>query len=119
MAIRDQIQDEPNELFHEQNRVERIKKYIAANLSTDLSAATVSQKFELSVSSLQHIFKKHQQQTYQRYLEDTRMKKAFELITKDGKRIQEAMYETGYKYKSTFNSAFKKKFKHPPSYFQQ
>jgi AraC-like DNA-binding protein len=116
MAIRDQIQDEPNELFHEQNRLERIKKYIDDNLKGNLGAAIVAKKFELSVSSLLHIFKKHEQQTYQHYLENVRMKKAMELI-KAGKWIQEIMDATGYKYRSTFHKAFKRKFKHPPGYF--
>ena len=119
MAIRNEIQKDANAIFHEQSRVERIKNYIADNLQTDLSAVVVSKKFELSISSLLHIFKKHEQQTYQHYLEDTRMRKAFDLITKEGKRAQQAMYATGYKYRSTFNKAFNKKFKHPPGYFKK
>ncbi len=119
MNNRDQIQNEEHEKLHEKNRLGRIRQYIADNLTTNLHAAAISKKFELSVSSLQHIFKKHQKQTYQHYLEDIRMEKAFILITKERKRIKEVMYATGYKNRATFNNAFKKKFKHPPSYFQK
>lgn len=119
MSIPNEIKNEVNEILREQSRVEKISQYIADHLATDLSAAAVATKFGLSISSLQHIFKRHHQQTYQRYLEETRMMKAFELITKEGNRVQEAMYATGYKYKSTFNKAFKRKFKHPPGYFQK
>lgn len=118
MGIRNQIQDNINKTLHELRRVERVEQYIADNLQTDLSAATVAAKFELSVSSLQHLFKRHQQQTYQHYLQDIRIAKAFELV-KEGKRIKEIMYATGYKYRTTFNKAFKKKLKHPPGYFKE
>jgi|GEM_PF-4257910 len=35
MAIRNKIQDDANELFHEYNRVELIKKYIHDNIKSD------------------------------------------------------------------------------------
>ena len=119
MANRNQIQDDANELFHEYNRVELIKKYIHNNIKSDLRASILSRKFELSVSTLQHLFKKHQQQSYHRYVEEARMNKAFDMITKDGYRVQQTMYATGYKYRSAFNKAFKREFKHPPSFFQK
>jgi len=117
MGIRHQQQDESNELYQEYSRVEEVKKYISENIDSDLSAAVVSKKFELSVSSLQHLFKNNSGLSYHQYLEKIRMEKAFELINKEGKRVQQTMYATGYKYKSTFNKAFKKKYKFPPSYF--
>jgi len=119
MAIRNQIQDDANELFHEYNRVEIIKKYINDNIKSNLHATMISKRFELSVSSLQHLFKKYEGQSYRHYLEDTRMTKAFELITKEGKRINEAMYATGYHNRATFNGAFKKRFKHHPGRFRK
>ncbi|MEO5990291.1 MAG: helix-turn-helix domain-containing protein, partial [Ferruginibacter sp.] len=78
-----------------------------------------SQRFELSISSLQHLFKKYEDQTYHHYLEETRMAKAFVLITKKGKRINEAMYATGYHNRVTFNIAFKKRFELSPSHFRK
>ncbi|HUZ58984.1 MAG TPA: AraC family transcriptional regulator [Hanamia sp.] len=119
MVIRNQIQDDANELFHEYNRVAIIKKYIHDNIKSNLHATIISRKFELSISSLQHLFKKYEGQSYRHYLEDTRMTKAFELITKEGKRINEAMYATGYHNRVTFNIAFKTKFTYPPSYFRK
>ena len=118
MDTGNQIQDKSEEMFPEQTRLERIKKYIDLNLSFDLSAALVSKKFELSVSSLLHIFKKYEQQTYQHYLENGRMKKAMELI-KQGKWIQEIMDATGYKSRSAFYRAFKRIYKNSPRYFQK
>jgi AraC-like DNA-binding protein len=47
------------------------------------------------------------------------MANAFVLITKKGKRINEAMYATGYNNRVTFNIAFKKRFAFPPSHFRK
>jgi AraC-like DNA-binding protein len=114
-----QQQDESNELFQEYSRVEQVKKYITENIALDLRASVISGQFDLSISSLQHLFKKYDGQTYHQYLEDIRMKTAFFLITKEGKRISEAMYATGYHNRPTFNEAFKKKFKHRPGHFRK
>jgi AraC-type DNA-binding domain-containing proteins len=119
MSISNEIKNKEIEVLRDQSRVEKIRQYIADHLATDLSAATVAQTFGLSISSLQHIFKRYQQQTYQHYLEETRMTKAFELITQEDKRINEAMYATGYNNRVTFNIAFKKRFKHSPRHFKR
>lgn len=118
MAIPYHIQDEVNEMRLEQNRVEKIKTYLANNLTKDLSIAAVSQKFEVSASTLRHIFKNHQQQSYRHYLEGLRMDKALEFL-KEGKWVKEVMTATGYKNRSTFNNAFKKRFKYPASRFKK
>ncbi|MEO5650037.1 MAG: hypothetical protein ABIR03_08950, partial [Ginsengibacter sp.] len=60
MGIENQIQSEVNETRQGQSRVEKIKAYLSNNLTADLSTAAVSQKFDLSVSTLRHIFKNHQ-----------------------------------------------------------
>lgn len=119
MDFKDHILNESNDGHQEYNRVEEVKKYIAENIAADLRASVVSGKFELSVSSLQRLFKKYQGQAYHQYLEDIRMKTAFYLITKEGKRISEAMYAMGYNNRPTFNAAFKKKFKYHPSHFRK
>lgn len=103
---------------HEKSRIARIKKYLLNNLSTNLSARVVASQFEMSVSSLQHLFQKYQGQSYHEYLEEIRMTRAFDLITREGMRVQQAMFATGYKYKSTFNKSFKRRFGHSPGYFK-
>ena len=103
---------------HEKGRVEKIKEYLGGNLEKDLSMAVVATKFQLSVSSLQHIFKKYQQQSYRHYVESLRMAKALQLL-REGKWVKEVFDATGYKNRATFNNAFKKTFKHSPSYFRK
>jgi AraC family transcriptional regulator, regulatory protein of adaptative response / methylphosphotriester-DNA alkyltransferase methyltransferase len=108
-----------NSKNYEINRLERITKYISDNLQSDLKARVVAEHFMLSISSLQLLFKKYYGQSYHRCLEEIRIQKAFDLISNEGKRVQEAMYATGYKHKSTFNKAFRKIFLHSPGYYKK
>lgn len=117
MAFNDHIHDQANEVFNAQGAIETIKEYILTNLEKDLSIGTVSGKFAMSASTLKRLFKKYTGSSYHQYVEETRMEKAFELITK-GQRPQQTMYATGYHYRSSFNKAFKRRFKHPPGYFR-
>lgn len=94
-------------------RSDLIKQYIRENLTADLRAAAVAEKFNLSISTLQHIFKEHEKQTFGQYVTNTRMESAFQIIIQGG-RVKEAMYATGYKVKSTFNRVFKKTYGYPP-----
>ena len=96
----------------------RIEAYIHNNLSGDLRAAVVAERFDMSISSLLHIFKKHSRRTYRQYVADARMQAAYQILVRGG-RVKEAIYATGYKNRGTFNNAFKKKFKHPPRYFSK
>lgn len=84
----------------------------------DLSARAVAKRFELSVSSLQHFFRRFANQSFHKYVEEVRMGKAFELISEGNKRIKEVMYATGYHNRHSFNRAFKDKYGYPPSTFK-
>ena len=117
MANQNQIPIAENKNFHGGHRVKKIKRYLSDNMESDLSILTIAEKFEISTSSLRHIFKKYTNQSYHQYIEEIRMKKAYYLIRKQGKWVKEAMDATGYKYRSTFNAAFKKRFKYPPGHF--
>ena len=119
MDIPNHMHDGSIESLPEHNRLERIKKYISENLSSDLSLGMVADIFKISSSSLRYIFNKYQHQSYQQYVEGVRMKKAYELLTKDEMIIKEVMSVTGYKIRSTFYRAFIKHFKKPPHHFLQ
>jgi AraC-like DNA-binding protein len=119
MATGSQKYEAYDELYPEYNRVELIKHYVVEHLESDLSASVVANEFKISLSTLHHLFKKYGEQTYQRYVEEVRMNRAIYLITKEGFRINEAMYATGYRHRATFNAAFKRKFNHTPSHFRK
>ncbi|MEO8111302.1 MAG: AraC family transcriptional regulator [Ginsengibacter sp.] len=113
------IPNENNKLTREAQRVERIRQYLTQNLASDLHATTVAKKFRISLSSFHHLFKKYQGQSYHKYLEEIRMNKALALLQTEGIRIKEVMYATGYRNRSTFGNAFRKKFKNAPGYFKK
>jgi AraC-like DNA-binding protein len=100
-------------------RIESIKQFLSENLSADLHAGIVAGKFKLSLSAFHHLFKKYHHQSYRRYLEELRINTAFELLQKEGMRIKEVIYATGYKNRSTFSKAFKNRFKHSPGHFKK
>jgi AraC-like DNA-binding protein len=106
-----------NHLSARDKRVENIKAYVSQNITADLHAAAVAQKFKLSISSLHHLLKKNENVSYRQYVEKIKMQTAMNLLETGSMRIKEAMYATGYTNRKTFNRVFKKNFQHPPTYF--
>ena len=106
------------EALNHKSRVERVKEYVSANLAGDLSLGAVAEKCGLNKTTLRHVFKKEQHESYRNFVERKRMEKALQLL-KEGKWVKEVMPATGYKNRSTFNNAFIKAFKHPPSHFKK
>jgi len=111
------IQDSEKSFYYT-NRIERIMEYVLANLAEDLSIGTVAEKFDLNKNTLRHIFKKQQDESYHDYVERMRMDQAFQLLI-EGKWVKEVIAATGYKNRSTFNNAFKKRFNHTPGFFKK
>jgi len=88
------------------------------NLTADLSAGSVAQKFGLNESTLRYLFQSQEDESFHTYVERIRMNKAVQLLA-EGKWVKEAMREVGYKNRGTFNNAFKKRFKHTPGSFKK
>ena len=108
----------PDEFAHGKTRVEKVKEYVSENLAGDLRIITVSEKFNLNKSTLQHIFKEQQKETYREYVERMRMDKALHLL-KEGKWVKEVSLATGYNNRVAFYKAFKKRFQYSPGYFKK
>jgi AraC-like DNA-binding protein len=106
------------ELLYWKTRVEKVKEYVSENLAGDLRIITVSEKFNLNKSTLQHIFKEQQKETYREYVERMRMDKALHLL-KEGKWVKEVSLATGYNNRVAFYKAFKKRFQYAPGYFKK
>jgi AraC-like DNA-binding protein len=113
------IKDAQHKFSKEQQRVDNIKLYVVQSLSADLHANAVASKFNISISSLQHLFTQYEHKAFHQFVEDARMARACELLQVTGARIKEVMYAAGYRNRKTFRNAFKKKFGNPPSYFQK
>ena len=107
-----------DEFPHWKTRVEKVKEYVLENLAGDLRITTVCKKFNLNKFTLQHIFKAQQKETYHEYVERIRMNKALQLL-QEGKWVKEVMPATGYRNWSTFEKAFKRRFKYAPVFFKK
>lgn len=101
----------------ERKFVDRVELYVAKNIRQNMRVTEIAARFSISPASLQRLCHKYLQQSFRKYLEDTRMKLAMKLLRR-GKSVKEAMYAVGYRYRSTFNNAFIRKYHFPPSYFK-
>jgi len=116
--VKNKIANENNTAKPALLRLQKIQLYLSQNLSANLHAANVASQFNMSISSLLHLFNKHQRGSYHRYVESVRIEKAMELLQTKSMTVKEVMYAAGYKNRATFNNAFKKKFKYPASHFK-
>lgn len=98
-------------------RVKKIVHYIEGHLHESIRVREVAERSGISISTIEHYFAAYYHTGFHVFVEKLKMEKAFQLISKEGMMVKQAMYATGYKNRATFNNAFKKWFKHPPSYF--
>lgn len=97
--------------------VHAIMEYVYAHLGSDLHEKKVAVLFKISTSTLRYAFKVHGM-SYHQFVEEQRMKEARRLIEEERLLVKEAMYQMGYKNRSTFIDAFKKYYGKNPSSFQ-
>jgi AraC-like DNA-binding protein len=71
----------------------------------------------MNETTLRHLFQKQEDESFRGYVERMRMTKALQLLS-GGKWVKEVIREAKYKNRSTFNNAFKKRFKHTPGFFK-
>jgi len=88
----------------ERAKLQQARDILIENLETPPSLSELSRQIGLPV------FK---------YLQNERLNKAHELISKDGLSIQEAAWDVGYESLSSFSNAFAKKFGFRPSAIKQ
>lgn len=108
----------PKERHFGEALFEKIAGFMNSHLKEALSPESAAAEFGISVATLQRLFKKYGKKTFRHYLADMRTERARQLIGQ-GWRIKEVMFATGYKYRSTFNNAFQKKFGKPPGHFRK
>lgn len=97
--------------YSSNQKILAILNYINANLTSDISADTLSQQFYISKYYLMHLFKEETGYTIGNYLSTKRLLYARSLI-ENGMSVTEACYASGYHNYSTFSRAYKKLFSH-------
>lgn len=94
-------------------QIEKILKYINANLGEELSIENLAQRFYMSKYYLMHRFKEETGYTLHNYVMQKRLLKAKDFI-KNGETITRAYVQCGFNDYSCFFRAFKKMFNISP-----
>lgn len=96
--------------------INSVKAYIDENLSDQvLNIENLADKFAISRTQLFRKIKSLTGQTPNNLIKTIRLKRAYELIKKQGVRVSEAAYQTGFSDPNYFTICFKKEFGENPS----
>ncbi|MDD3336460.1 MAG: AraC family transcriptional regulator [Eubacteriales bacterium] len=88
--------------------IEQIVQHLNENFSQDLCLSNVSEKYDISVSSLTRLCKEYTGETFQNYLTHIRIKHACELLKNTNATIDMISEQCGYASKFTFLRAYKR-----------
>jgi len=89
--------------------LKNILDYINKNFASIHSVNEISEKFFISISTLERHFKQYLSMTPKRYLEDKKLQNAC-LLLRQNASVTEACFESGFDDYSHFITIFKKKF---------
>lgn len=97
-----------------------ILSYIDANyLEPDFSITTLSDHFHYHPSNFSVYFKKEEDQSFQQYVTDLKMKKARELLDENLVNTEEISVQLGYANASSFGRTFKRATGKTPGEYKQ
>ena len=100
-------------------RVQRIITLIESNFERDLSVSEMARFVDLSVSHLQHLFKKDMGQSPAHYVQALRLKRARDLLENSSLSIKQIMIRIGTKDRSNFERRFKQAYKLTPVQYRK
>lgn len=95
-----------------------ILDYVNKNFASIHTINEISEKFFISLSTLERLFKKHLSMTPKRYLEDKKLQNAC-LLLRQNASVTEACFESGFEDYSHFISIFKKRFDTTPLQYKK
>jgi len=99
--------------------VEAAKNYIFQNYTEDITLSEIADHCNVSLFHFSHIFKEIVQCPPYRFLRDTRLNKAKQLIETADLPMQEVCFRSGFQNIENFNTAFKDRYQYAPSYFKK
>lgn len=91
-----------------QTLVEEIEKYIQENYDKNITRETIAEEFFFTSDYINRLFKKKNGVTVSKYIFDTRIAHAKELLSETQLSIGEISDRTGFSYITYFSQAFKK-----------
>jgi AraC-like DNA-binding protein len=95
-----------------------ILDYVNKNLASIHTVNEIAEKFFISLSTLERLFKTHLSMTPKRYLEDKKLQSAC-LLLRQNASVTEACFESGFEDYSHFISIFKKRFDTTPLQYKK
>ena len=99
--------------------LERILNYIDQSICEPLTIAEICQKFSISRSSLQLLFKENLDQTPKKYISDMKLEKSCQLIREQKYSISEISLLLGFNSIHYFSRAFAHKYNMAPSEYSK
>lgn len=99
--------------------LERILTYIDQSICEPLTIAEICQKFSISRSSLQLLFKENLEQTPKKYISDLKLEKSCQLIREQKYSISEISLLLGFNSIHYFSRAFTHKYNMAPSEYSK
>lgn len=99
--------------------LERILTYIDSSICEPLTIAEICQKFSISRSSLQLLFKENLDQTPKKYISDLKLEKSCQLIREQKYSISEISLLLGFNSIHYFSRAFTNKYNMAPSEYSK
>lgn len=99
--------------------LEEILKYIEDTICEPLTVEEICQKFSLSRSSLQLLFKENLNQTPKKYINDLKLERASQMIRENKYTISEIALMLGFTSIHYFSKAFAQKYNLAPSEYSK
>jgi len=103
---------------HYHDRVNRVLDYIAEHLDGELSLAKIAKSVNLSANHLSEKFKEVTGVNFVRYIGQTRVARARDLLRNSNLRISEIAFAVGFQSLSQFNRVFKKLTRQSPTSYR-
>lgn len=101
------------------NHGEKIKKYIAQNLSKKLTLQDLCNEFNLSRNQISRIFREELKQSFQTYLRIERLEKAKELLSTTDLPVSDIAKQVGHPTHALFDKLFKKYVDSTPTEYRE
>ncbi len=108
-----------NRQHYQDELLEKILSYIEDSICEPLTIAEICQRFSLSRSSLQILFKENLNQTPKKYISDLKLEKSRQMIRENRYTISEIALMLGFNSIHYFSRAFTQKYHMAPSEYSR
>lgn len=105
---------DPRKKYSDAAKIQLAHDYLMQDLKRDWSLNLLADTIDMEPSKLNRRFKRIYGKYVKQYLTDLRMKRALDLLADESIPIKDIGKAVGYKNKSSFTYAFRKKFNYPP-----